>query len=428
MRSGLALWIRRPLLRALLAPVAVAALAMCDYGDVVVVQPAAKGSGALVLSIQVDGEDAAVASQLGWTAGIPGAAVTIASGGGDTAVGAPLATLVADSEGQVSVPDLPDGKYFVQVHRLLSDAEMARLAPGEDVVGFMTQTVVNRGSVMLPVPASHRHSIVISEWSFYAETIPNTDHWQYGGYLELANNSDTTVYLDGLLIGLGHPVVLAAAWTSCEEAEVVDNDRDGVWISLSDSLPGTGRDHPLAPGAVALMATDGIDHSTVTPEGLDLSHATFEFVGTIDADNPAVPNTIHLGPREDPFGHGLILDWLTSTLVVVALPVDTAALAKREWGSFPAWRIPRARVLDVFTVFWPGATAFGSLCPILVNASFDRRPAPFDGVRMDNGSAGRWSVQRKVAVVQAGGRKILQHTRTTDADFFLGLRTPFQLP
>ncbi len=176
----------------------------CKYGEVVVVQPAAKGSGALTLTIQPDGEDAAVAQQLGWGTAIPGADVTIAPGDGDTAVGPVIATLVSDSAGKVSVPDLPDGKYFVAVHRLLTDAEMARLTLGEDAIGFMTQAVVDRGSVMLPVPASHRRSIVISEWSFFGEGIPGVGGYNWGGYLELANNSDTTVYLDGLVIGSGY--------------------------------------------------------------------------------------------------------------------------------------------------------------------------------------------------------------------------------
>jgi hypothetical protein len=33
-----------------------------------------------------------------------------------------------------------------------------------------------------------------------------------------------------------------------------------------------------------------------------------------------------------------------------------------------------------------------------------------------------------VAYIRADGRKILQDTRSTEADFLVGLRTPFQLP
>ena len=407
----------------------------CNYGEVVVVEPAATGHGPLTLSFQVDGEDGAVARELGWSAGIPGAGITITAGGGDTAVGPPVATLQTDSMGRVSVSDLPDGDYFVAVRRLLTPAEAARLTPGEDVVGFLAQAVLSRGANTVFVPASRRHSLVISEWSFFGEPIPGVGGYDFGGYLELENNSDTTVYLDGLVIGLGVRIADDNVPGGCAAWAYLTNDPEGIWSQMFDSLPGTGHTYPLAPGAVALIATDAIDHSTITPEGLDLSHANFAFVGDADAVNPNVPNTASIGIRPYWFGHGLILNGGIATVVFVSLPVDTAALPKTEAGpsdgtyALGIERIPRAGILDAMTIFWPGLTAYGPLCPQLVNAAFDRRQAPLDISHVDGeGDAGRWSIQRKVAYTRPDGRKILQHTRTTDADFFLGLRTPFQLP
>jgi hypothetical protein len=176
----------------------------CNYGEVVVVQPAAAGHGPLALSIQADPEDSAVARELGWGAGIPDADVTVSPGNADTATGPPVATLQTDASGAVSVPDLPDGSYLVEVRRLLSAAEMAQLQAGDDAIGFMAKEIVKRGSATISAPASHRRSLVISEWSYNDEW--NADSrltYLFGGFLELANNSDTTVYLDGLVIGDG---------------------------------------------------------------------------------------------------------------------------------------------------------------------------------------------------------------------------------
>ena len=419
----------RALVRAagVIAAAGVAALSTtCKYGEVTVVQPAAKGSGALVLSIQTDGEDAAVAQQLGWSAGIPGADVTIAPGDGDTAVGPPIATLVTDSAGKVSVADLPDGKYFVQVRRLLTSAELAQLAPGEDAVGFMTQTVLDRGSASLSVPASHRRSIVISEWSFVPLAIPNVGGYTYGGYLELANNSDTTVYLDGLVVGSG-----LLTWVDprvpCEALEPVGNDPDGVWADRFDSLPGTGHTYPLAPGAVAVIATDAIDHSAITPEGLDLTQADFEGIGTADVDNPSVPNTVTIGPRAWFLDHGLLFWGGLVQVVFVALPVDTAALPKQVLfaTAWPFDRVPRGKILDVVTLAanWG---PFPGLCPWgLVNRNFDRRSAQILQFQVGKG---QYSIQRLVAFTRPDGRKVLQDTRTSNVDLFVGPRTPFRLP
>lgn len=405
----------------------------CTYGEIVVLEPAAAGHGTLALTILSDPEDTAVAREVGWSTGIPGAEVIITAGGGDTAVGPPVATLVTDSAGRVSVPDLPDGKYFVQVRRLLTAAESARLAPTEDVVGFMTQTVVERGTATVSVPASRRRSIVISEWSFFGEGIPGLMGYDLGGYLELANNSDTTVYLDGLVVGSGYEQ-LAEGYPphTCGALEAYTNDPGGIWAYQFDTLPGMGRTYPLAPGAVAMIATDAIDHSVTSPvEGLDLSHADFESIGTVDADNPAVPNTVSFG-RAWFFDHGLYLSHTTDEVAFIALPVDTAALPKARTSlGREMWRVPRANMLDVMSIYWPEATLWspGPLCAHMVSGNFERRPAPlvvtYVGSEPD---AGRWSVQRKVAYIRSDGRKIVQHTRTTDADFILRLRTPFQLP
>jgi hypothetical protein len=423
--------------------VALVASAMCTHGEITVVEPAAKPpNDTLAITFLPDGEDGAAAAALGWTTGIPGAQVILApsvkpnpNGPGDTATGPPIATLVTDSAGRVSVPDLPEGWYYVEVRRWLTDAERARLTPGADLIGFMTQAVVERGSVTLSVPGSHRRSIVVSEVSNFPEWDPINGCCYYDGdYLELANNSDTTVYLDGLVLALFGADSDIPQGGVCTALLPFDNDPGGVWVFLADSLPGTGHDHPLAPGAVAVVATDAMDHRTNSPQdGLDLSHANFEMLGTGDADNPGVPNTIPIGWNDRAYmEHGLVFGWGTSWGVVVALPVDTASLPKQMKLNHLAARLPRDRILDVVLVFWPNlVTVYNELCPILVNGAFDRRPAPLMINSLPGQSwhtLGQYSVQRKVAYTRADGRKIAQHTRSTQADFFVGLRTPFQLP
>jgi len=423
---------------------ALVACATCTHGDITVVEPAAKGpNDTLALTIVPDGEDAAAASALGWKGGIPGAEVIVApsvkpnpNGAGDTATGPPIDTLVTDSAGHLSVPNLPAGYYYVEVRRWLTTEERARLSPGEDLIGFATQQVVERGIATLAVPGSHRHSIVLSEWSEFPEYVPGACCYSYGGYLELENNSDTTVYLDGLVIGLFGPDVQSQDQTACARYAPYDDDSDGLWVSYMDSLPGTGHEYPLAPGSSAVIATDAIDHrANSLQDGLDLSHANFEFVGTDDADNPSVPNTVVIGPNGPYGGHGLVLDMGIGAGVVVALPVDPSSLPKlQKYGGGDEWvqRIPRSRILDAFLIWWPNlVTALNDLCPVQVSTAFDRRPAP---LMVNTGPDGTWrtlgqySIQRRVAYARTDGRKILQDTHSAEADFFVGLRTPFQLP
>jgi hypothetical protein len=409
-----------------LAGAAAVVTATCNYGEVTVIQPAAKPTSALTLTIQPDGEDAAVAQELGWSAGIPGAEVTVSPANVDTAVGLPVATLETDSAGRISVPDLADTTYLVEVRRLLTPAEAARLASTEDAVGFMARAVVRPGDVALAVPASHRNSMVISEYSYNPEAIPNVGGYEFGGYLELANNSDTTVYLDGLVVGQGFAPIQDYPSNPCASWEYLSNDPDGIWANRFDSLPGTGHTYPLAAGAVVVIATDAIDHRTISPDGLDLSHADFEGIGTADVDNPQVPNTVTIGPRSWWGDHGIYYYGVLSDVVFVALPVDTAMLPRQFAPSgAPYARIPRAKILDAAALLanWNGFTY--PFCPHMVHSNFDRYPARLIVFELRGGP---YSIQRKTAYTRADGRKILQDTRNSNADFFLGLRTPFQLP
>ncbi len=436
-----------PRLRLLALGAALLANAACTHGEITVVESAAKGpNDTLALTFVPDGEDAAAAAALGWTTGIPGAEVILAPsvkprpmGAGDTATGPPFDTLTTDSTGRVSVPDLPPGWYYVEVRRWLSDAERAKLARGSDLIGFATQQTLERGRASVTVPGSHRRSIVISELSNFPQWLGDSslDSWTLGGYLELTNNSDTTVYLDGLVIGLMG--ANSDAWAGggfCAAHATWLDDPDGVWVDFMDTLPGTGHDHPLAPGAVAVIATIGMDHRPLSPElGLDLSHADFECVGIADADNPGVPNCVAIPIRTNGTwagDHGMIFSENLGSAVVVALPVDTTSvpIEKKYAGSDKGWvlRIPRDHVLDMVFAYW---ALLGSPCPTQVNRAFDRQAAPLQWSYLPDGTwhgVGAYSIQRHVAYTRSDGRKMLQDTRSTEADFYLGLRTPFQLP
>jgi hypothetical protein len=115
----------------------------------------------------------------------------------------------------------------------------------------------------------------------------------------------------------------------------------------------------------------------------------------------------------------------------VALPVDVATLPRQRTpvaGNEYA-RIPRARVLDVISMVsrYPFTAP---LCRQLVHRNFDRYRARLmrGGITANDNYGIEVSIHRKVVHTRADGRKILQHTRTSNADLFRGQRTPGQLP
>ena len=74
---------------------------------------------------------------------------------------------------------------------------------------------------------NHRGSLVFSEWG---TAWPSASALQDpADYFELYNNSDSTVYLDGKLWGLGFEWQYDFSAWPCAQTEPVRNDPDGIW-------------------------------------------------------------------------------------------------------------------------------------------------------------------------------------------------------
>lgn len=113
-------------------------------------------------------------------------------------------------------------------------------------------------------------------------------------------------------------------------------------------------------------------------------------------------------------------------MVFIAEPVDVATLPQDRLGltDLPFWRYPRERLIDVYAEgVAPGTSTLYPECVPLVHPIYDRQRAPLG----DYTSSG--SVRRRVFAVQADGRVVLQHTRTSARDFErVPTPTPGQVP
>jgi hypothetical protein len=313
--------------------------------------------------------------------------------------------------------------------RILTEEERALLAePDRDVNalggGGAFDVAAPETEKVISLAAGRPRSLVISEFSDVPE--PNAaGFYTFGAYLELYNNGDTTVYLDQVLIGSGFKIGYNYPAWPCVDYEQWTNDPDGVWIIFLYQFPGAGREHPLLPGHVAVIATDAVDHREFGEGAVDLSGADFEFIGASDVDNPAAPNLVNVGPRPgSSTGHGMTF-FSVNEVVIVAEAVDLDAIPKVIPGNlgYWIWRIPAEAVLDVAafrnTVNYSGYP----LCPQLVHGSFDRQAAILLG-----GRDYYYSAQRRVLYTSPDGRALLQHTRTSARDFVKLLRDPGELP
>jgi len=379
----------------------------------------------ITLEFRPDSEDLASAAVLGWTTGIPGVQVTLAPE--DSANGDPQVLQGSDS-GTLILDQLPGGRYVVNAVRWLTDAERARLPAGDDALGFVARvglsTATATARMAIALVASRRSGLVISEWKGDPLFTVSEGTYYFSSYLRLYNNADTTVYLDGLIIGSGLASQSDLPNFPCSLYLPYALDPLGVWANRFHQLPGRGTDYPLLPGETAVLATDAIDHRPLFSLGLDLRGADFEFyAGGGDVDNPDVPNTADVGIRSDGLGHGLIWTSL-GAVAFVALPFDFATIHTAFFGNGTWGRIPANALLDVMAMKTTYQSGYPE-CAWLVHPSFDRQAVKRLGARPEDDLLAYRRLQLPFTI---GGRTVLQHTHTSAWDFIVALRDPFAKP
>jgi hypothetical protein len=377
----------------------------------------------LNLTVRVASSDTGIARLLGWTDGvIAGAAVK-----GARIVGGQGLEATTDAQGRASFPGILEGIYRVSATRALSDAERALLGPEN------ADKVIFSGAVLIPVSspsstadltatAQVRAPLVISE--VFPATWLGSQDYRFGTFMEVYNNSDTTIYLGGKLMGLGPFFHRDAPEFDrpCSVTQEWQADSLGLWTPLVYQVPGGDRDYPLAPGETAVLATDAVDHSVADPRLPNLSSARFEFVGPADVDNPAAANMVQLESEStDPLGHGM--RFIDSQILFLADAVDLATLPRVTPPNYRTAipRIPRDKILDVVSLFmypewWP-SNGF-QLCDLLISPIFDAGPA-----LIIDPARGIYSVVRMAAGAT------LQASRSTVSDFIVVSRpTPGSVP
>jgi hypothetical protein len=292
------------------------------------------------------------------------------------------------------------------------------------------------GELEVALSPPRTDGIVVSEVYLHAPPVWETGNqpYNYSKYIELANNSDETLYLDGMLLAKAYRIWgMHQTWiswgASCSDNEMLRMDPEGVWSHLHWRIPGSGAEHPLAPGEVALIAMIAGDHREIHSSMLDLSHADFEFGLPGLADNPGAANLEWLGPREFSTSEFLLNHsfWIvTAPLDVSTLPVHDDRTAMRNDTPQPLRRIPKAAIHDVTYLWWDRTGGYNpspppDVCDDPVHPTFDRIPGGF--LRSEHILV---SAQRRRVTVD--GRSVLLDTNTSAVDFVRDERTPGWLP
>jgi hypothetical protein len=331
----------------------------------------------------------------------------------------PPRSAVTDATGAARFDDLLEGGYQLSVDRPLSAEEVARLEPADReasvFAGGATFTVTPPSrNVTVNLVASRRGSIIISEVFLHTVLVPNAG--TYGKYIEFYNNSDTTIYMDGMLYFQSDPSYTSQS--ACVPLEQIRMDSSRVWTRQVERFPGNGRDYAILPGEAKVLTIDAVDHRLVGEGMLDLREAHFEFIGSGgDPNNPYSADMVRLRPGASLF-HGA--DISTQRLHGIALAVARTwdDLERRDVSFsgnpgtfFELGAIPRTAILDIAAIYSTPETQIGPYCSPPWPPAFDRAPAELSDWRVS------MAVSRRSLGRTAEGREILQRTGTSARDF-----------
>lgn len=108
----------------------------------------------------------------------------------------------------------------------------------------------------LPLARTQTNALVIKEIYYGGCLGTEGEGYQTDQYVIICNNSEETVYLDGLCLAVvDPPSSLQSPWMKYTDMSRIPIN-EVTW-----QFPGSGKEYPLAPGAETTIATNAVDHT-----------------------------------------------------------------------------------------------------------------------------------------------------------------------
>lgn len=175
-------------------------------------------------------------------------------------------------------------------------------------------------------------SILINE--IYYSGPPNSSNYISDQFIELYNASSEIQYLDKLYL-----------------CRISDDKNEGNHIVAIEyyQFPGSGKEFPIAPQQLVVIAQDAIDHVNVggAKRSIDLSQADWEFYNKYvpDLDNPRVPNLENGAPAK--VGDDFMIHLCSDEVCLINAGDHDPIQYYEQDGKVTSYRIfPVSQVLD----------------------------------------------------------------------------------
>lgn len=306
--------------------------------------------------------------------------------------------LTTDTNGVATINGILSDTYIITAERPMTEQEMLVIngSPAKNVklvnknfriidlnAASQTQVTVQMDMVVGSSP------LVISE--IYACGPPGSGLYYHDKYIEIFNNTDSTLYLDSIIIA----VVYSSSYLGINYV----NDPEYIHSKSIWFFPGNGNDYPIQPGQFVVCAEDAIDHRINAPNSVDLSQVDFEFYkeDAPDVDNPAIPNMLKFYQDS---GNDWLIGGEKGALVIAKISIDS--LKPYGDGEF---LIPYKNIIDGVEYMSDPTQLDKKIC----NQSIDAGTT--GGIQFYTGK----SMQRKM--ISNTGRYILKDDNNSSVDF-----------
>jgi hypothetical protein len=404
--------------RAVAALAAVLLLVACE-ADVRMVDVPGRDNDPVLITRVMDG---ALADRAGWTEGVAGTTLAVRRHEDPQ-----VHFHTTGEDGRAVLPGLPGASYWVWAEKESALWEQADPIFVPPVLAGGRRVQLSRGVEEVVELRGHEDgSLVVSEFHYHSPPVSvfgsAGNSYQGHFYVEVYNNSDSTVYLDGRIMGVGFDYDFDAPLWPCTETEELRINPAGVNSQMFQAFPGSGSEYPVAPGQAVVIAEQAIDHSAIFPGLPDLRGADFQFYWEGRAVNPDVPTMLPIQLATSPLG---VMWSILGAVAFISEPVDVASLERnrgRYQGDFALF--PRESILDIVTLYSRRylVRRGSELCGRKVHPSLDAQSA-FTGPYAGD-DAHLLSSHRKL--LPDGSR--LQRTGVSAADWITAPRSPGSVP
>jgi len=196
-----------------------------------------------------------------------------------------------DASGALVIPNIIPDEYTITTSWEISGSAYKNLINDNEMVEDKATVLIKAGVTNYPLFSQKElklvldkiimRSLLISKVYFSGTKDNSNRNYTVDSFVEIFNNSDETVYLDGKYLALAESVSPAAY--------LAKDNPDFIYTRQICRFPGTGNTYPLDPGkSIVIAARNARDHRTSASSSVDLSNADFEVKDTDGTGNPDI--------------------------------------------------------------------------------------------------------------------------------------------